>query len=26
VDYFYSSYPGQVTITMQPVDVPGQTR
>jgi hypothetical protein len=26
VDYFYSSYPGQVTIAMQPLDVSGQTR
>jgi len=26
VDYFYSSYPGEVIINMQPLDVPGQTR
>lgn len=25
VDYFYSSYPGEVAINMEPLDVPGQT-
>lgn len=26
VDYFYSSYPGEVTVNLDPLDAPGQTR